>query len=138
MAFLIDSSVSIGLERRGLPPESVIAALPDEVLAISAVTASELLIGVHRADTPARRLQRESYVETVLAVFSLVRFDLFVARTHAALGAQLMMGGPVHRCTRPAYRRHRHSPRLRRDDRERAGLWFGAGPDGQAADVVTS
>lgn len=93
MAFLIDSSVIIGLERRGLPPESVISALPAEVLAISAVTASELLIGVHRADTPARRLQRESYVETVLAVFPLIPFDLFVARTHAALGAQLMMGG---------------------------------------------
>jgi predicted nucleic acid-binding protein len=33
---------------------------------ISAITCSELLIGVHRANTPARRARRSAYVETLL------------------------------------------------------------------------
>ena len=34
---------------------------------ISAITCSELLIGIHRANTPARRARRSVYVEALLA-----------------------------------------------------------------------
>jgi predicted nucleic acid-binding protein len=56
---------------------------------ISAITCSELLIGVHRANTPARRARRSAYVETLLARLPALPFDATVARTHAQLLAAL-------------------------------------------------
>jgi hypothetical protein len=41
---------------------------PDEEVGIAAITASELLHGVHRA-TPEHRTRREAFVEAVLAAF---------------------------------------------------------------------
>lgn len=52
---------------------------------ISAITCSELLIGVHRANTPARRARRSAYVETLLARVPILAFDASVARAHAHL-----------------------------------------------------
>jgi predicted nucleic acid-binding protein len=52
---------------------------------ISAITCTELLIGVHRANTPARRARRSAYVETLLARLPILAFDATVARTHAQL-----------------------------------------------------
>ena len=52
---------------------------------ISAITCSELLIGVHRANTAARRARRSAYVETLLARLPMLAFDATVARTHAQL-----------------------------------------------------
>jgi len=49
MAGLIDSSVIIDLERRHLPPDAIAAIAPGERVALAAITASELLVGVHRA-----------------------------------------------------------------------------------------
>jgi tRNA(fMet)-specific endonuclease VapC len=34
---------------------------------ISAITVSELLVGVHRADSDARRIRRSAFVEAILA-----------------------------------------------------------------------
>lgn len=52
---------------------------------ISAITCSELLIGVHRANTPVRRARRSAYVETLLARLPILAYDATVARTHAQL-----------------------------------------------------
>ena len=52
---------------------------------ISAITSSELLVGVHRANTPARRARRSAYVEALLARLPVLAFDATVARTHAQL-----------------------------------------------------
>ena len=56
---------------------------------ISAITCSELLIGVHRANTSARRARRSAYVEALLARLPTLAFDATVARTHAQLLAAL-------------------------------------------------
>jgi predicted nucleic acid-binding protein len=48
LAVLIDSSDLIAWERRGLVPEDVKRVVPNEPAGISGVTASELLVGVHR------------------------------------------------------------------------------------------
>lgn len=93
MALLIDSSVIIDLERRGLPAETMVLALPGEDLALSAVTASELLFGVHRADSAERRLRRQALVESVLSALPVFVLDLAVARIHSRLGAQLAEAG---------------------------------------------
>ncbi len=55
MAQLVDSSVFIALERQGRDPAALMDLGRDELLAISSVTASELLFGVYRANTPERR-----------------------------------------------------------------------------------
>ena len=56
---------------------------------ISAVTASELLVGVERASTAERRVKRSAFVERILRNFPVLEFGLDVARTHAHLLATL-------------------------------------------------
>jgi tRNA(fMet)-specific endonuclease VapC len=89
MARLIDSSALIALERRGMTPDEVQRLLPDDDASIAAITASELLTGVHRAAPTERRLRRQAFVETVLDVVPVLPFDLTVARIHALVGSQL-------------------------------------------------
>jgi predicted nucleic acid-binding protein len=90
---LIDTSIFIQLERRGNTLRELADRLPDESIAIAAITASELLTGVHRADSEARRLRRESFVEGVLAFVPVLTFDLRTARVHARIWADLAAHG---------------------------------------------
>ena len=57
------------------------------------MTAAELIVGVHRADTPARGARRAAFVEAVLARLPVLPFDLSVARVYARLAAQLAGAG---------------------------------------------
>ena len=95
MALLIDSTVLIGLERRGRDSAELPTAIADEDLAIAAITASEILFGVQRADSPQRRNKREAWVEDALARFPLLSFDLEAARQYAKLWAELSASGSV-------------------------------------------
>lgn len=96
MAGLIDSGVVIQLERRGQSPESLTTLAPRGAVAIASITASELLVGVHRAAPLQRRSRRGAFVELVLALLPVVPFDLAVARVHACLAADLAaIGQPV-------------------------------------------
>ena len=56
---------------------------------MSAVTASELLVGVERANTAERRAQRGAFVENLLASIPVLEFSMPVARTHARMLAAL-------------------------------------------------
>lgn len=56
---------------------------------VSAVTTSELLVGVHRARSDAQRARRTAYVEGILAALPVLPFDLETARVHAHLIASL-------------------------------------------------
>jgi tRNA(fMet)-specific endonuclease VapC len=89
MARLIDSSALIALERRNMSPEEVPELLLGDDASIAAITASELLFGVHRATLSERRLRRQAFVDTVLDVVPVLPFDLPVARIHALVGSQL-------------------------------------------------
>jgi tRNA(fMet)-specific endonuclease VapC len=93
VATLIDASVLIAAERRRLDLDAVVAAETDEVIALAAITASELLHGIHRAAKPVQRARREAFVEQVLATVAVIPFDLVVARVHARLWAQLATTG---------------------------------------------
>jgi tRNA(fMet)-specific endonuclease VapC len=93
VAQLIDSSVFIALERRGQRLNDLAAAVPDVPLALASITASELLAGVHRADSPERRLRREAFVEAILERVPVLPFELRTARVHAQIWAHLMSGG---------------------------------------------
>jgi tRNA(fMet)-specific endonuclease VapC len=100
---VLDITVFIELERamRGLPAARAMAEVTqrlerqlgeNEEVGIAAITASELLHGVHRA-TEAHRGRREAFVEAVLAAFPVLSFDLLVARIHARLWAGLASAG---------------------------------------------
>jgi tRNA(fMet)-specific endonuclease VapC len=93
MATLIDASVLIAIERERLSLETVLAEHGEEAAALAAITASELLHGVHRARTTKQRARREAFVEQVLAHVAVVPFDLIVARVHARLWAELAAKG---------------------------------------------
>ena len=103
MGTLLDTTVFIDLERavRSLPPAGAMATVsarleeqlgPDEEVGLAAITASELLHGVHRA-TPEHRGRREAFVEAVLAAFPPLPFGLLAARAHARLWAGLVAAG---------------------------------------------
>lgn len=93
MATLIDASVLIAAERGTLDLDGLLATRGEEEVAIAAITASELLHGVHRAVRARDRTRREVFVERLLAHLSVVPFDLVVARVHARLWAQLAAKG---------------------------------------------
>jgi tRNA(fMet)-specific endonuclease VapC len=79
---ILDTGALIALERGRANPSDV---LPDDAdVAISAVTVSELLLGVELADAAYRDARRE-LVEGVIERVEVVPFDLEVARHHAAL-----------------------------------------------------
>jgi tRNA(fMet)-specific endonuclease VapC len=90
---LIDSSVLIAAERRTLDLDAAMVEGADEPIGIAAITASELLHGVHRAATAAQRQRRETFVERLLAVVPVIPFDLVTARIHASLWANLAAKG---------------------------------------------
>jgi tRNA(fMet)-specific endonuclease VapC len=103
MGTLLDTTVFIELERaiRRVRAPSAMDEVgkrleeqlgPMEEVGIAAITASELLHGVHRA-TPEHRAQREAFVEAVLAAFPPFAFDLLAARAHARLWAGLASSG---------------------------------------------
>lgn len=103
MGSVLDTTVFIDLERaagattgsdpRGVVGRSLSRALGDEEdVGIAAITASELLHGVHRA-SPQHRARREVFVEAVLGVVPVLPFDLLAARAHARLWAELAAQG---------------------------------------------
>jgi tRNA(fMet)-specific endonuclease VapC len=93
VALLIDTDLLIDAERRvGTPATET--ALGDEERAISVITVSELLHGVHRA-TGARRARRSAFVEHLLAGIRAVPITEPVARVHAEIWAQLAAHGQV-------------------------------------------
>ena len=93
MATLIDSSVLIAAERQTLDWVGFSRRYGDDGLAISAVTASELLHGIYRAGTALQRHRRQAFVEGLLAHLPVISFDLTVARVHASLWAELAKRG---------------------------------------------
>ncbi|HEV2356627.1 MAG TPA: PIN domain-containing protein [bacterium] len=95
MAVLIDTSVFIALERRGMPfaPTDMRTVSPGERVAIAAITASELLAGVRLSTPVERRVRREAYVENILGGVAVMPFDLAVARVHAGLAVDLTRRG---------------------------------------------
>lgn len=90
MAVLIDTSILVNAERRG---QSLDRAIGDEDRAISVVTASELLHGVHRAQTGAGRARRSAFVEHVISTIEPLPITTAVARAHAEIWAELENDG---------------------------------------------
>jgi tRNA(fMet)-specific endonuclease VapC len=88
VAVLIDTGVFIGRERGAQ------ALAPNEERAISVITVSELLHGVHRA-TGAVRARRLAFVEGVIARFDAIPITEPVARVHAEIWSELASRGDI-------------------------------------------
>jgi tRNA(fMet)-specific endonuclease VapC len=95
MGFLIDTSVLIAAERGRFSLADLVRNLAGEPLALAAITASELLHGVHRAVEPNVAEKRSRFVEYILDLFPVLPFDLETARVHAELWVALQRGGQV-------------------------------------------
>jgi predicted nucleic acid-binding protein len=90
---LIDTSVLIAIQRGQLDPQLLQPADDDEPIAISAITASELLHGVHRLTGAVARTRAERFIERLLDAIPVIPFDLDVARVQARLDAELSSQG---------------------------------------------
>lgn len=84
MGLILDTDVLIRAEKQAAEIDFTRWADHGDAY-ISAITCSELLVGVHRANTPARRARRSAYVEALLARLPILAFDAVVARTHAQM-----------------------------------------------------
>lgn len=94
MGLMLDTNVFIHCERSGGPVDFSQWEEYGDVY-ISAVTASELLVGVHYAKTDAQRTCRSAFVEAVLARMPVLGFETEEARIHAGLFATLSKQGQM-------------------------------------------
>ena len=88
MGLVIDTDVWILAERRRATVDLGRYAEHGDAY-LSAVSASELLVGVHRAVDPGVRAKRLAYVEGLLSALPILSIDLETARVHASLVAQV-------------------------------------------------
>jgi tRNA(fMet)-specific endonuclease VapC len=89
---VIDSSVLIAVERGALDLASLVDAEATEVC-IAAITASEMLHGVHRLPGAVHRARVQAAVELLLFRVPVIPFDLDVARVHAMIAGDLRAKG---------------------------------------------
>lgn len=87
---ILDSTVLIAAERGGRRLNRIIADHDD--VAIAAITAAELLVGVELADD-AHRGTRAAYVRSVLDTVPVEDYDGPVAHAHALLLAHVRRSG---------------------------------------------
>jgi tRNA(fMet)-specific endonuclease VapC len=88
MPLLVDTSILIQAERRGLSPRHL-GIDPGEDVAMSSLTVSELLFGLHKAQTAARREGRQAFIDMAVESIQVLPFDLVAAEIHARIWATL-------------------------------------------------
>jgi tRNA(fMet)-specific endonuclease VapC len=93
VGIILDTSILIEAERRRLNVETLVLGREEEPFGLSVITVSELLHGVHRADSRKRRLKRSAYVEKVIELFPVYPFDVAAARIYAEIWANLLGKG---------------------------------------------
>ena len=88
---ILDTSLLVNVERQG--STAFIEAVGDEDdVAVAAITAAELMVGVELADAACRAARKE-LVEAVLEAISIEDYDLDVAAEHATLLAHTRRDG---------------------------------------------
>lgn len=92
MGLMLDTNVFLYSERSGYPIDFSRWEEYGNVY-ISSATVSELLVGVHYANSEARRARRSAFVESILGRVPVLGFDREVARVHAGLFATLAKHG---------------------------------------------
>lgn len=93
MARVVDTSVLIALERGGMDVNDILAVPREDLTFITAITVSELLVGLHRARIGRTQQLREKFIDSVIARTTVLPFDLECARVYAEISAHLMSHG---------------------------------------------
>src|SRR5271166_3713546 len=93
MGLILDTSILIGYERGKFDLEGFLRQFAFPQPLMSALTASELLHGVERAQDPVRLAWRQHKVEQLLASLYVQPFDHAQAGFHAGIWADLEMRG---------------------------------------------
>ena len=95
MGLILDSSLLIADERGKFDMPGFLRQFPKAQPIIAAITVSELLHGVERAQDSARRSQRERHVEKVFSALTIQPFGIPQARIHARIWADLEVRGQM-------------------------------------------
>jgi predicted nucleic acid-binding protein len=91
---MVDTNVFIRFEKNGTTIDWAQWEQSEKVF-VSVVTVSELLIGVHRANTEERRQRRSGFVEAIISSVAVLDFTIESARVHAELYAELAKTGQM-------------------------------------------
>lgn len=94
MGLMVDTNVFVNIEKSSAPLDFSSWESSQKVY-ISVIVASELLMGVHRADTESRRARRSAFVEAVIAGIGVLDVTTAVARIHAEIYAELAAKGQM-------------------------------------------
>ena len=92
MGIVIDTGVFIRWERDGGKVDLANWAVHGEP-AISVITQSELMVGVHRANSIERRAKRLRFVQSIIANVAVIPIDSRTAEVHARILASLSQSG---------------------------------------------
>jgi predicted nucleic acid-binding protein len=100
MGLIIDTSVFVRAERHKQSIAEMLSELVtglslDDDVYISVATVSELLVGVHCADSEERRMIRSAFVEQIIASFTAIEITAPVSRVHAIIVADLLRRGEI-------------------------------------------
>lgn len=93
MGFLIDTCIFIKHERENKPLYDFLSKYSEEKVAISVITAAELLHGIFRAKNAAIKIKRQAFVENILSNVPSLEFDLSTARIYAQVWAEMAVKG---------------------------------------------
>jgi predicted nucleic acid-binding protein len=94
MAIMIDADVLIANERGVFDLEAWLTAQQRGRFELAAITVAELWHGLERA-SGTHKARRQSYIETVLAMFPVIPYSDLTARIHAHLWANLESSGKM-------------------------------------------
>ena len=94
MGLMVDTNVFINFEKIGAQIDFSSLANSQKVY-VSVLTVSELLMGVHRANTEERRQRRSAFVEAVISGVGVLEFSVAIARVHAEIYADLAKKGQL-------------------------------------------
>lgn len=99
MGLILDSSAVIAAERRGETVEQLIQRVlettGDQEAALSAIGLTELIHGIHRADTAERRTRREAFIEALVKVVKVYPYTTETARLAGKIDAEQRAKGVI-------------------------------------------
>lgn len=94
MGLMLDTCVFIRAEKTG--SQFNFDNIPaDDAVCMSVITVSELLMGVARAESPARKMKRSAFVEAIINTIPIIDFTPKIARIHAEIYAILASQGQL-------------------------------------------
>jgi predicted nucleic acid-binding protein len=126
MGLILDSSIVIASERRRETVERligrVVTATGDQEAALSTIGVTELIHGLYRAQTPALRLRRQSFLDELMKALTVYPYTKETAMLAGKLDGEQQSKGVVIPFGRLAHRRDSVGSRLFRADRKSAPL----------------